>query len=150
RCAPGVDANIPHVADIEKAHAAAYGLVLGDQSSRRRILDRHVPAAKINHFCAQTAVQRIQRSLASFNDCGRVGGFHSDGSGQKSILACTFTRVKEAATSAKSTLPSCKIQASAGGSVGNSPHHGNARLAAHRMLRYSFPWRPPCPVLSFV
>jgi len=31
-------------------------------------------AAKIDHFCAQTAMQRVQRRLSHFAGGGRVGG----------------------------------------------------------------------------
>src|SRR5258708_32431911 len=89
-------ADASHVAAIEKPHAAAHGLVLRDQAAARRVLARHVPAVKINHFRARTAAQRVQRRLAGFVDSGRVGRFHSAGSGKKTILARAHTRVKEA------------------------------------------------------
>ena len=53
------DSNVAHVANVENAHADAHRLMLGDQPAARRILDGHIPAAKINHLCAQPAVQRI-------------------------------------------------------------------------------------------
>src|SRR5260370_23717609 len=104
RRAPGPYADVAHVADIEKANASAHGFVLRDQAAARRVLDRHIPAAKINHFRAQTAVQRVQRRLACFVSSGRVCGFHSDGSMQK-IDTSTHpkTRQSSAPTSVKTS-----------------------------------------------
>src|SRR4029077_3339349 len=89
---------------IENADASAHGLVLRQQTPGRRILDGHVPAVKIDHFRAQTAMQRVERCVAGCADDGRVGCFHSDGSGQKSILACTPKRVKEAESASEMRL----------------------------------------------
>ena len=57
--------NIPHVADVENTHARAHSHVLGNESARLRVLDRHIPAAKSDHLRAHGAVNRIQGSLAN-------------------------------------------------------------------------------------
>jgi hypothetical protein len=54
-----VDANIAHVADVEKADRAANGFMFGDETAAGGVLNRHVPATKIHHFGAQTAMQRV-------------------------------------------------------------------------------------------
>ena len=53
------DANVAHVANVKNAHAAANGFMLRDQSPSGRVFDRHIPAAEIHHFRAQTAVDGI-------------------------------------------------------------------------------------------
>ena len=54
------DFDLAHVADIEKAHGCAHGLVLVDDAG---ILHGHVPAAEIHHLGAQRAMDGIQRSF---------------------------------------------------------------------------------------
>src|SRR5947207_4908779 len=49
------------MADVEDAHSSADRHVLGDKSG---VLDRHVPAAKIDHLGAHLAMDSIQGSLA--------------------------------------------------------------------------------------
>src|SRR5437016_2634426 len=89
-----MDADITHVADIEDPHSASHCSVFSYQSASCGILDRHVPTAEIDHLCAQEAMQRIQRGLAKLSLCGRVGRFHSDAQGKKTILARSFKAVK--------------------------------------------------------
>ncbi len=74
------DANISHVADVENAHAGAYRLVFRNQSAAWWIFDGHVPAAEIDHLCAQAAVQPVQRRLTKLAFVRSCGGFHSNGS----------------------------------------------------------------------
>ena len=64
RCFPAVDADVAHVADIKNAYAIAHRLMFGYQSAARGVLHRHIPATKIHHLCAKTAVQRVQWRLA--------------------------------------------------------------------------------------
>lgn len=90
----GVDADVAHVANVENPYGAADGIVFGDETAAGRILDGHVPATKIDHFGAQTAVQRVQGRLAKDRICRRSNGFHSDGSGQQEMLAREVGGVK--------------------------------------------------------
>ncbi len=53
--------NVAHVADIEDAHAGAYGKMLGGQAG---IFDRHVPTAKVDHLRAELAMGGVQGGLA--------------------------------------------------------------------------------------
>jgi hypothetical protein len=52
--------DVAHVADIEDADTGADGHVLGDQAG---VLDRHVPAAEIDHLGARLAMDSVQGSL---------------------------------------------------------------------------------------
>jgi hypothetical protein len=47
------------VANVKNANAAANGFMLRDQSAGGGVFDRHIPAAEIHHFCAQTAMHGI-------------------------------------------------------------------------------------------
>ena len=58
--------DVAHVADVEEAHAGAHGHVLGDQA---RILDRHIPAAEVDHLRAKPSMQAVQWSFAEFDRC---------------------------------------------------------------------------------
>jgi hypothetical protein len=53
--------NFAHVADVKQSGCRARGYVLRHDA---RILNRHVPAAKIDHFGFEAAVNAVQRSLA--------------------------------------------------------------------------------------
>ena len=63
--------NLPHVADVEQARRRARRHVLSHDA---RILDRHVPPAKIDHFGLEAAVDAVQRGLAKL---GRSRRCHS-------------------------------------------------------------------------
>src|SRR5262249_54863740 len=62
---PG-ESDITHVADVKNAYTGAYGQVLGDNAG---VLNRHIPAVELDHFCAQLAMNGVQRSL-SHRGCG--------------------------------------------------------------------------------
>ena len=47
--------DLAHVADVEQAHALAHGVVLIDDAG---VVDRHVPAAEIDHLRAHSAMGR--------------------------------------------------------------------------------------------
>ena len=67
--AGAADFDFAHVADVKKAGARADGLVLGDDAG---VLQRHIPAAEIDHLCAQAAMDGIQSGFAKFNGGRRV------------------------------------------------------------------------------
>ena len=54
--APNLD--FAHVAYVKESRAAAHGSVLFDHAL---VLYRHIPAGKLDHFCARPAVRRKQR-----------------------------------------------------------------------------------------
>jgi len=90
----GGNANVAHMANVKNADAGANGLMFGDQPTGGRILNRHIPATEIHHFCAQTAVHGIQRCFTKFGCGGRIDGrLHKIQ--RKLILACTLQRVKK-------------------------------------------------------
>jgi hypothetical protein len=53
--------NLAHVAHVEQPGRRARRQVLGHDA---RVLDRHVPASKIDHFGFEAPVNAVQRSLA--------------------------------------------------------------------------------------
>jgi hypothetical protein len=53
--------NLTHVADVKQASGRARGHMLGHNA---RILDRHIPPAKIDHFGFEAAMHTVQRRLA--------------------------------------------------------------------------------------
>ena len=68
--------DFAHVRDVKEADGGADGEVLGDQSNAEAgagsgILDRHVPAAEVDHFGLERAVRGVERGL--FERCGRGG-----------------------------------------------------------------------------
>ena len=67
-------ADVAHVADVKDAHAGANGNVLGDNATRRRIFDRHVPAIELDHVGAHLAMNGVQRGLADGGRCRLNGG----------------------------------------------------------------------------
>jgi hypothetical protein len=54
------DTERQHVGDVEQAASGANGVVFLDL---RAVVDRHVPAAEVDHFGAEFAVGGIERSL---------------------------------------------------------------------------------------
>jgi hypothetical protein len=73
-----VQAYVSHVRDIEQSHRSADGHVFGNQSSGpavgiRRILHRHIPAAKFHHTGAKFTVRRVECSLSDNNGFGVRG-----------------------------------------------------------------------------
>ena len=52
--------NIAHMRNVEDAYTRAHGHMLGDQA---RILDRHIPAAKIDHLGLCRTMHSVQRSF---------------------------------------------------------------------------------------
>ena len=52
----------PHVGDVEESGAAARGQVLGDDA--RGVLDRHVPAAEVDHAGAERPRDGRRRACA--------------------------------------------------------------------------------------
>ena len=50
--------DLAHVADIEQSDRRPHGVVLVDNA---RVLDRHVPAAEIDHFGLASGVHFEQR-----------------------------------------------------------------------------------------
>jgi len=72
----GVDANVAHVADVEKTYGISNGFVFRDQSPEGRILDGHIPASEIDHFCTQTAVDPIEGCFTGARVGRRDGRFH--------------------------------------------------------------------------
>ncbi len=69
--------NLAHVAHVKQADAGAHGHVLGDQATARAwVLDRHVPAAKVDHLRFQGAMGGVEGGLLE-GGCGRCcGGRH--------------------------------------------------------------------------
>ena len=61
------DLDLPHVGDVEQPGPRAHGHVLvGDAG----VLDRHVPAAELDHAGAVGAMPRVERGLLQ-----RAGGW---------------------------------------------------------------------------
>src|SRR5215469_5005572 len=80
---PG-ESDIAHVADVKNADPGAHCQVLGDNAG---VLNRHIPAVELDHFCAQFSMNGVQRSLSG-RGCGfdRIqkasiigGGWAADG-----------------------------------------------------------------------
>src|SRR5258705_13466011 len=90
-----VNTNVAHVADVKNANAPAHGFMLGHETAARRVLNGHIPAAKIDHFRAKLPVQRVEGRLAKFNFGRRCDGVHSVWSGRKLIVARARKCVKE-------------------------------------------------------
>ena len=88
------DANIAHVADVENPHAGAHRQVLFHQAAGavlgRRILDRHLPAAKIDHLSAQPAMYRVQRRFAQRGGSGLKGLGQEDSSDDSASVGRTL------------------------------------------------------------
>ena len=57
-----VEVDHAHVRDVEHAGGAAHGVVLADL---RAVVDRHVPAAEVDHAGAEFLVQLEERRLSS-------------------------------------------------------------------------------------
>jgi hypothetical protein len=57
--AAAADPDVAHVTDIENPDARAHCFVFRNQAAGRGVLDGHIPAAEIDHFCAQTAVHGV-------------------------------------------------------------------------------------------
>ncbi len=59
--------DVAHVTDIENPDTSANRHVFSDNAAayRRRIFNRHVPPAELNHLGAQRTMNGIQRSLAN-------------------------------------------------------------------------------------
>ena len=63
--------DLAHVRDIEKSSVRACAQVLFNGAGG--ILDRHVPAAKVDHAPAQLPMRGIEwRSFEFWGDCGHV------------------------------------------------------------------------------
>jgi len=60
------DFQFAHVADVEQAGARAHSLMLGDDSG---VLQRHVPAAEVDHLGSEPAMDGIQSGFAQFHGC---------------------------------------------------------------------------------
>jgi hypothetical protein len=54
-----MDFDLAHMADIEQAGGGSNGRVLFEDS---RVLEGHVPAAKVHHFGAHSDVRGVQGS----------------------------------------------------------------------------------------
>ena len=65
------DFELPHVADVEQTNALADGFMLGDEAG---VLDRHVPAAEVDHTRPEGAVNLVERGSEEVLRCG--GGSH--------------------------------------------------------------------------
>src|SRR5208282_3645563 len=66
QCLKTLQANIPHMRDIEDAYASANRIVLGNNASRGRVFDRHVPAIEFDHLRAHLAMNGVERGLAGW------------------------------------------------------------------------------------
>ncbi len=56
--------DLAHVAHVEQAHAGAHGKVLGNQAAAwTRVLDRHIPSAKVHHFGFERAMRGVECGL---------------------------------------------------------------------------------------
>ena len=88
------DADIAHVADVKDANPGAHGNVLFHQAAgphrRVRILDGHLPAAKIHHLGAQPAMYRVQRRLAQRGGSGLKGLGQEDSSDDSASVGRTL------------------------------------------------------------
>src|SRR5215472_19306591 len=126
------------MADVKNAHASTNRFVFRDQSAARWVLDRHIPAAKIDHFRAKSAVQCVQRRFAKLAHRRNCGGIHFPSFRQRPILARASQAVKEA-------LAFALHRADALLTV--SPH---VRLAARALPQVKFSRGHPCKVLLFV
>ncbi len=74
--ARALEVHLAHVADVEHTDGAARGAVLVDDAGR--IVDRHPPAAEVDHAGAQTLVRLRQRRLLRCG-VGRGWGTRPDG-----------------------------------------------------------------------
>ena len=57
--------NVAHVADIKGPYARAHGQMLLHQSARLGVVDRHVPAAEVDHLRSKLTMNGIQGCLAN-------------------------------------------------------------------------------------
>jgi hypothetical protein len=64
------------VRNVEEAHALAHGAVLLEDA---RVLDRHLPAAEVDHARAELLVERVERSPLEHG--GGCGGAHREWEG---------------------------------------------------------------------
>ena len=88
RRTPRANPNVAHVANVENCHTEPRtALCSATKPAARRILDGHIPAAKIDHFRAQPPVHGVERRLSKFGDCRRVVLIPFRMLKQKSILA---------------------------------------------------------------
>ena len=77
--------DLAHVAHVEQAHAGAHGQVLGDEAAAGTgILDRHIPAAEVDHLGLERAMGGVEgglfeRGRGSFGR-GRGGSGHGESS----------------------------------------------------------------------
>jgi hypothetical protein len=55
--------DVPHVADIKKAHAGPHRHMLGNNPAKRRVFNGHIPAVKLHHFRAHLPMNGVQSSL---------------------------------------------------------------------------------------
>ena len=69
--------DFAHVAHVEQSHAGAHRHVLGDQAAARaRVLDRHVPAAEVDHLGLEGAVRGVEGGLLQSGSNGRFRNGH--------------------------------------------------------------------------
>ena len=73
--ARAAELNIAHVADVKEPHAGADGHVLRGNAG---VLDRHVPAAEIDHFGSELPVDTMERGFAQSGGEGTRGSGHGE------------------------------------------------------------------------
>ena len=80
---PAAHFDLAHVADIEYPDAFPHGVMFLDDAF---ILDGHVPAAEVHHFCAHAAMHGVQGVTRRAGTAGMKTQANSTGWG------CQFTR----------------------------------------------------------
>src|SRR5579864_7007747 len=80
---PG-EADVAHMADVEHSDPGANSVVLGHDAPHRGVLDRHVPAVKLDHLGAHLAMDSVQRGFTGSRR-SRLNGWQVESSIRRTI-----------------------------------------------------------------
>src|SRR5438445_9182650 len=80
---PG-EPDVAHMADVEYSDPGANSVVLGHDAAHRGVLDRHVPAVKLDHLGAHLAMDGVLRGFTGSRR-SRLNGWQVESSIRRTV-----------------------------------------------------------------